>query len=142
MDPLGIHRSSRRNIDYYLPVLFIAMPHASCMEDTQDSASHSMCVLSHVQLFVTLWTVNHQAPLSTGYSRQNYWHGLPFLLQGGFWTQGLNSSPVSPAVQADSLMLEPLYCMGNWQDRCRGWIWQRPDVSWTILFSVYTVYHP
>ena len=32
---------------------------------------------SHVRLFVTLWTVAHQAPLSTGFSRQGYWSGLP-----------------------------------------------------------------
>ena len=32
---------------------------------------------SHVQLFVTLWTVAHQAPLSKGFSRQGYWSGLP-----------------------------------------------------------------
>ena len=34
--------------------------------------------LSHVQLFVTLWTVTYQAPLSMGFSRQEYWSGLPF----------------------------------------------------------------
>ena len=33
--------------------------------------------LSHVQLFVTLWTVVHQAPLSMGFSRQEHWSGLP-----------------------------------------------------------------
>ena len=32
---------------------------------------------SHVCLFVTLWTVAHQAPLSMGFSRQEYWSGLP-----------------------------------------------------------------
>ena len=39
------------------------------------------CVLSHfnrVRLFVTLWTAAHQAPLSMGFSRQEYWSGLPF----------------------------------------------------------------
>ena len=39
------------------------------------------CVLScfsHVCLFVTPWTVAHQAPLSMGFSRQEYWSGLPF----------------------------------------------------------------
>ena len=34
-------------------------------------------LLSRVQLFVTLWTVAHQAPLSMGFSRQEYWSGLP-----------------------------------------------------------------
>ena len=37
---------------------------------------------SHVQLFVTPWTVVHQAPLSMGFSRQKYWSGLPFLSPG------------------------------------------------------------
>ena len=39
-----------------------------------------LCVLSYfirVQLFVTLWTVAHQATLSMGFSRQEYWSGLP-----------------------------------------------------------------
>ena len=39
-----------------------------------------VCMLSrfsHVQLFATLWTVAHQAPLSKGFSRQEYWSGLP-----------------------------------------------------------------
>ena len=34
--------------------------------------------LSHVRRFATLWTVAHQAPPSTGFSRQEYWSGLPF----------------------------------------------------------------
>ena len=33
--------------------------------------------VSHVQLFLTPWTVAHQAPLSMGFSRQEYWSGLP-----------------------------------------------------------------
>ena len=40
-----------------------------------------MCVLSHfshVQLFAMLWTIARQAPLSMGFSRQEYWSGLPF----------------------------------------------------------------
>ena len=37
--------------------------------------------LSHVWLFVTPWTAAYQAPPSMGFSRQEYWSGLPFLLQ-------------------------------------------------------------
>ena len=33
---------------------------------------------SHVRFLVTLWAVAHQAPLSTGFSRQEYWSGLPY----------------------------------------------------------------
>ena len=39
-----------------------------------------VCVLSHfscVQLFATVWTIAGQAPLSIGFSRQEYWIGLP-----------------------------------------------------------------
>ena len=39
---------------------------------------HSMCVLSRVELFETPWTVACQAPLSVGFSRQEYRIGLPF----------------------------------------------------------------
>ena len=51
------------------------------------------CILSHfnrVQLFATLWTVACQAPLSMGFSRQEYWSGLHALLQGIFPPQGQN----------------------------------------------------
>ena len=51
------------------------------------------CVLSRfscVWVFATLWTVTHQAPLSIGFFRQEYWSGLPCLLQGIFPTQGSN----------------------------------------------------
>ena len=46
--------------------------------------------LSRVRLFATLWTVAHQAPPSMGFSRQEYWMGCHFLLQGIFQTQGSN----------------------------------------------------
>ena len=49
---------------------------------------------SGVSNSVTLWTVAHQAPLSMGFSRQDYWSGCAiFLLHGIFPTQGLN--PIS-----------------------------------------------
>ena len=38
--------------------------------------------LTRVRLFATPWTVAHQAPLSMGFSRQEYWDGLPFLPPG------------------------------------------------------------
>ena len=47
--------------------------------------SFRMCCpqsLSHIQLFVTPWTVAHQAPLSMGFPRQEYWSGLPFPTRG------------------------------------------------------------
>ena len=52
-----------------------------------------LCMLSHfspVWLFVMLWTVDHQSPLSMGFSRQEYCVGCHFLLQGIFPAQGSN----------------------------------------------------
>ena len=41
-------------------------------------------------ILVTPWTVAHQAPLSRGFPRQEYWGGFPFPSPGIFLTQGLN----------------------------------------------------
>ena len=41
-------------------------------------------MLSCVQPFATPWTVARQAPLSMGFSRQEYWSGFPFSLSGMF----------------------------------------------------------
>ena len=46
--------------------------------------------LSRVRLTVTQWTVAYQAPLSMGFSRQEYWNELPFPSPGIFPAQGLN----------------------------------------------------
>ena len=58
-----------------------------------------------VQLFVTLWTEAHQAPLSMEFSRQEYRSGLPFPSPGDLSDLGIKSR--SPALQADSLLSEP-----------------------------------
>ena len=47
-------------------------------------------LLSHVQLIATPWTIACQVPLSMGFSRQEYWSGLPFPSQGIFPTQESN----------------------------------------------------
>ena len=61
--------------------------------------------LSRVRLFVTPWTVAHQALLSMGFSRQEYWSGLPFPSSGDLPDPGIK--PRSPALQADALTSEP-----------------------------------
>ena len=62
--------------------------------------------LSRVRRFVTLWTVAHQAPLSLGFSRQEYWSGLPFPSPGDVPDPGIE--PRSLALEADALTSEPL----------------------------------
>ena len=64
---------------------------------------------NRVQLFTTLWTIAHQAPLSMGFSRQGNWRGLPLPSPGDLSDPRIE--PMSPAlagsVKADSLSLEP-----------------------------------
>ena len=63
-------------------------------------------VLSHGRLFGTPWTVARQAPLSMGFSRQEYCTGFPWPSPGDLPDPGIE--PVSPAMQADSLPLSHL----------------------------------
>ena len=65
--------------------------------------------LSCVRSFSTTpWTVACQAPLTMGFSRQEYWNGLPFLSPGDLARPGIEHS--SPALQVDSV---PLSHLGN-----------------------------
>ena len=59
---------------------------------------------SHSTLCDPAITVTHQAPLSTGFSRQEYWSGLPFPTLGDLSDPGIE--PESPTLQADSLPSE------------------------------------
>ena len=67
-----------------------------------------LCVLScfsHVRLSVTSWTVARQAALSMGFSRQEYWSGLPFPSPGDLPDPGIE--PGTHTWWADSLPLMP-----------------------------------
>ena len=61
--------------------------------------------LSHVRLFAIPWTVVYQASLSMGFSRQEYWSGLPFPSPRDLPDPGIK--PRSLALQADTLPSEP-----------------------------------
>ena len=61
--------------------------------------------LSRVQLFATPWTIAHQAPPSIGFSRQEYWSGVPFPSPEDLPNPEIE--PRSPALQADTLISEP-----------------------------------
>ena len=73
-----------------------------------------MCVyaqsLSRVQFFGTLWTVSCQAHLSMGFSRQEYWGGLPFPTPRDLPDPGTEAeSLVSPALAGDFFTWEALH---------------------------------
>ena len=65
-----------------------------------------MMVVKLCLTLATPWTVAHQSPLSMGFSRQEYWCGLPFSPPGDPPDSGIEHP--SPALQADSLPLSPL----------------------------------
>ena len=68
--------------------------------------------LSHVWLFATPRTVAYQASLSMGFSRQEYWSGLPFPSPGDLPNPGIECR--SPALQADVLPSEPQGMTGRY----------------------------
>ena len=76
-------------------------------------------LLSCVRLFVTPWTVAYEAPPSMGFSKQEYWSGLPFTSPGDLPDPRIK--PGSPALQADALSSkppgkpQPLFKQTSWQ---------------------------
>ena len=60
------------------------------------------CLLSHVRLFVTPQTAAHQVPLSMGFSRQEYWSGLPFPPLG------------ESSLPRDQTHVSYVSCIGRW----------------------------
>ena len=62
-------------------------------------------VYFYLFIFMQNWTIAHQAPLSMGFPRQEYWSGLSFPSPGNLPDPEIE--PGSPALQADSLLSEP-----------------------------------
>ena len=86
-------------------------------------------LLSHIQLFVTPWTVDKQVPLSMEFSRPEYWSGQPFPSPGNLPNPGIK--PRTTALQSDSLPSEPpveVYFLFNPSPL--------PPEHWGILFYV------
>ena len=82
--------------------------------------------LSRVQLFVTLWTVAHQAPLAMGCSRQQYWSGLPYPPPGIFPIQGSNLH---------------LLCLLHWQAGSLPLAPYGKPIDYMDLNYLFTIYH-
>ena len=115
-----------------LPCIFLCLPHRAVFS-----------CFSYVWPFETPWTVAHQALLSLGFSRQEFWSGLLCPPPGDLPDPGIEpTSPVSPALQADSLPLSfpgnPFISymtsevLGKWlENACWLWggrVWKSPEV--------------
>ena len=75
-----------------------------CKVSVQTSLLVKVSMNLSSRTLVTVWTIAHQAPLSMGFSRQEYWSELPFPFPGDLPDPGIE--PRSPALQADSLPTE------------------------------------
>ena len=82
-------------------------------------------LFSRVQLFVTPRTVAYQAPPSMGFSRQEYWSGLPFLSPADLPNPGIE--PGSPALQTNALPSKP-------PGKCKSHIQSRHDVEYSEIY--------
>ena len=99
---LGLQLADGRSWGFSTAVIMWAIPYNNYFYMHVYVLSHFSCVW----LFVTPWTTAHQAPLSMEFSWQEYWSGLPCPPPGNLPDSGVESvSPVSPALQADSLLL-------------------------------------
>ena len=78
-----------------MPILFFVRMHTL---DDIWKVKVKVKSLSHVRLFATPWTVAYQAPPSMGFSRQEYWSGLPFPSPGYLPDPGIELA--SPATSA------------------------------------------
>ena len=92
---------------------------------TNRYQNYIVCILSHIWLFSTLWTVALQAPLSMGFSRQKYWSGFPCPPPGALLHPGIEPRLLCLLHwQADSL---PLYYLGSWSNEDGP-----PPISWRL----------
>ena len=94
---------------------------------------YHVCMIGHfscVQLFVTLWTIAHQAPLSMGFSRQEYWNGLPFLPPGDLPNLGIN------------MVLTRRALAGGFFATSATWECLYPTVLWSLLVLILFLWIP
>ena len=75
-----------------------------------------VCALSCVRLFSTLQTVAYQDPLSLGFSRQQYWNGLPLPTPGDCPNPGIKPTSLASALASRFFTTES---PGKPKDKCR-----------------------
>ena len=109
----------RTDVEAETPILW--PPDAKETKEERNRERKKVKSLSHVWLFATLWTVAYQSPPSMGFSRQEYWSGLPFPSPGDLPNSGIE--PRSPALQADTLPSEL-------PGKPKSWLtWKDPDAG-------------
>ena len=96
--------------------------------DWEDPLEKEMATHASTLAWRIPWTVAFQAPLSMGFSRGEYWSGLPFPSPGDLPNPGVE--PRSPTLQADTLLCEPPGKLFSSKDGLnRGQKWYRPNRS-------------
>ena len=100
------------------------------------------CVLSRVWPFVTPWSVAHQAPLSIGFPRQEYWSGLSFPSPGDLPDLGIE--PTSPVLAGIFFITEPsgnpyrqILLMWIYLENCSDICTVRPPKIAALLLSLH-----
>ena len=96
------------SLRFYFDITFVPL---LCMVSTCHGISFSIVVpsLSHIWLFVTPGTTPCQAPLSAGFSSQEYWSGLPCPPPGNFSRPGIEPTfLMSPALAGGFFTTEPI----------------------------------
>ena len=84
------------------------------------------CVLSYVWLFVTPWTIACQASLSTEFSRQEHWSGLPFPTLGALPDPGIKPKcPMSPALAGRLFKRQD--CQKQQLNYLSSWFWCKDE---------------
>ena len=104
-----------------------------------EEGKEGTCVLSrfsHVSLFVTLWIGPCQTPLFMGFSRQEYWSGLPYPSPGDLPDPGIEpTSPTPPTMAGEFFTTSTTWGAkregGSFKNIVRGWRWEE---GWAIKF--------
>ena len=103
-----------------------------------------VCVFRHVRLFVTPWTATHQAPLSTGFPRQEYWSQLPFPSSKGLPDPEFEFvSLASPALAGRFFTtvppVKPMYLLTHINSSIYIYIYMSSPISQDSLSSLVTL---
>ena len=86
----------------------------------QEQHAHVLSSFSHSRLFVTLWTIVCQAPLSMGFSRQEYWSGLPFPPPGHLPEPRIEPTPFTSPALAGGFFLTTSTTWEAWKSSLWG----------------------